>query len=126
VVIDHTAFPHLIDSILNFAEVPALMAFRATNHEYWARITPLLMEHVSIVQKSKEKDTHKGKAPKARTVAVSRTLPDNTLFRADKVPKSKDKARFWSFPSRPVKESKGMALMDAAYTQAPTTTSVAL
>jgi len=48
-VIDHTAFPHIIDTILAYASNDALLRFRATSTEYYARITSQLAGLIHVV-----------------------------------------------------------------------------
>lgn len=48
VMIDHTAFPHIIDSILSYATNEALMAFRAVSFEYYDRICHNLARRLVI------------------------------------------------------------------------------
>ncbi|KAL1412332.1 hypothetical protein Q8F55_000076 [Vanrija albida] len=52
VVIDHTAYPHIIDAVIASATIPALARLRATSREFRDRINPLLFHHVVLCERS--------------------------------------------------------------------------
>lgn len=48
VTLDYTAFPHIIDRIIDFAETPALIRLRATCTTLLKRVDPLLYDHIRL------------------------------------------------------------------------------
>ncbi|WOO81717.1 uncharacterized protein LOC62_04G005237 [Vanrija pseudolonga] len=48
-VIDHMGFPHLIDLIIEFADIPTLIRLRFLSHEYRNRMNRILFKHVAII-----------------------------------------------------------------------------
>ncbi|WOO81721.1 uncharacterized protein LOC62_04G005241 [Vanrija pseudolonga] len=51
VTIDHTAFPYLIDVIMGYADMSALVAFRTTSSTFRRRVDGILLKHVVITYK---------------------------------------------------------------------------
>lgn len=52
VTIDHTAFPYLIDMIVGYADMGALVALRTTSSAFRRRVDGILLKHVVITYKS--------------------------------------------------------------------------
>ncbi|KAL1405578.1 hypothetical protein Q8F55_009217 [Vanrija albida] len=44
--LDHSAFPHIFDAIVNYASVPSLAVLRATSREMHRRCTPRMYAHI--------------------------------------------------------------------------------
>ncbi|CAK9781735.1 hypothetical protein CC85DRAFT_281510 [Cutaneotrichosporon oleaginosum] len=44
--LSHDLFPHLVDAILTFADLPTQLAFRATSHKFLAKVDDVLFSHV--------------------------------------------------------------------------------
>ncbi|WOO81794.1 uncharacterized protein LOC62_04G005315 [Vanrija pseudolonga] len=56
VTIDHTAYPYIMDLIIDNSDVDALLKLRATCKLFCKRITTLLFTHVSLVEQSMYED----------------------------------------------------------------------
>ncbi|WOO81825.1 uncharacterized protein LOC62_04G005343 [Vanrija pseudolonga] len=46
--IDHTAYPHLIDTIVAQCDIPTLLAFRGTSRSFLARVNGVLLSHAAL------------------------------------------------------------------------------
>ncbi|KAL1412274.1 hypothetical protein Q8F55_000017 [Vanrija albida] len=49
--IDHTSFPYLIDMIVTYADIPALVALRAASSAFRQRVDDVLLKHVVITNR---------------------------------------------------------------------------
>lgn len=46
--IDHTAYPHLIDTIIAQCDIPTLLSFRGTSRPFLARVNGVLLSHAAL------------------------------------------------------------------------------
>ncbi|KAL1412283.1 hypothetical protein Q8F55_000027 [Vanrija albida] len=71
-MIDHTAYPSIVDDVLAYTGVPALLAFRATSRAYKAQIDRQLWSHAVLV-------TRATRSGASRLALLSAALPDEPI-----------------------------------------------